>query len=382
MSTAAEGRPLQHSATARRARAALVRAPHTPFLIEDIEVAEPRNDEILVRIHGTGICHTDLVARDGFPVPMPIVLGHEGAGVVEAVGAGVSHLKVGDHVVLSFNHCGSCSNCHQNEPAYCQHFFPLNFGGQRLDDGSTGLSQGGEKVYGHFFDQSSFASLALARARNAVKIDPSLPLALMGPLGCGIQTGAGAVINSLKLRAGDAIAIFGGGAVGLSGVMAARALGAAHIIVVEPNAQRRALALELGATAAIDPKAQDDVVAAVKAAGPGGVHRALDTTGIPAVIGTAAETLLSNGMLGLLGVSPMEATLPINIMSLAMRGAGVKAILEGDSDPQVFIPQLIALYQAGRFPFDRLIKTFPFDQINEAAQASEDGSVVKPVIVF
>jgi Zn-dependent alcohol dehydrogenase len=382
MSTALEGRPLQHSAAARHARAALVRAPMTPFSIEDIEVAAPQDGEILVRLHGTGVCHTDLVARDGFPVPLPIVLGHEGAGVVEAVGAGVTHLEVGDHVVMSFNSCGACGSCAKHEPAYCQHFFPLNFGGQRLEDGSTGLSQGDAQVYGRFFDQSSFASLALTRARNVVKIDRSLPLAVMGPLGCGIQTGAGAVMNSLKLQAGEAIAIFGGGAVGLSAVMAAHALGASHIIVVEPNATRRALATELGATHTIDPKAEADVAAAVKAAGPGGVQRALDTTGIPAVISSALDTLLNNGLLGLLGVSPLDAVLPVNIMSLVMRGAGIKAILEGDSDPQVFIPQLIALYQAGRFPFDKLIKTFPFEQINEAAKASEDGLVVKPVIVF
>lgn len=381
MTTAAEGAPLQHSPAARRARAALLRAPQTPLLIEDIQVAEPRANEVLVRLAGTGICHTDLVIRDGFPAPLPMVLGHEGAGVVEAVGSAVTTLKVGDSVVLSFNACGQCSNCAKHEPAYCYQFFPLNFGGQRAD-GSTGLSQDGQTVYGQFFGQSSFATLALAPAANVVKIDPSLPLALMGPLGCGIQTGAGAVMNSLKLQAGESIAIFGGGAVGLSGVMAAKALGAAHIIVVEPNAGRRALALELGATHVIDPKAEADVPAAVKAAGPGGVQRALDTTGIPAVIRQAADTLLPNGLLGLLGVSPMEVDVPVNLMSLIIRGVGIKAILEGDSDPQVFIPQLIALYQAGRFPFDKLIKTFPFEQINEAIHASEDGSVIKPVIVF
>lgn len=381
MTPASEGRPLQHSAAAVRARAALLRAPQTPLTIEDIDVAAPRADEVRVRLAGTGICHTDLVIRDGFPAPLPIVLGHEGAGVVEAVGADVTHLQAGDHVVLSFTFCGQCGNCASHQPAYCHQFFPLNFGGQR-PDGSTSLSQNGQTVYGQFFGQSSFASLAVAKARDVVKIDAGLPLALMGPLGCGIQTGAGAVMNSLKLQAGESIAIFGGGAVGLSGVMAAKALGAAHIVVIEPNAGRRALALELGATHVIDPKAEADVPAAIKAATGGGVQRALDTTGIPAVIRQAADPLLPNGLLGLLGVSPMEVDVPINLMSLIIRGVGIKAILEGDSDPQVFIPQLIALYQAGRFPFDKLIKTFPFEQISEAIHASEDGSVIKPVITF
>lgn len=382
MSATIDGRPFQQALQARRTRAAVVRAAREPFSLEDLEIAEPRAGEILVRLRGTGVCHTDLVCRDGFPVPLPIVLGHEGAGIVEAVGAGVSHLKVGDAVVLSFASCGGCPNCATHEPAYCFNFFPLNFAGQRLDDGSTPLRRGDEKVHGHFFDQSSFASLAIARAASAVKVDPGLPLHLLGPLGCGIQTGAGAVMKSLQLRAGHGLAVFGGGAVGLSAVMMAKHLGAAHIVVVEPNAGRRALATELGATAVIDPKAGDDVIAAIKAATGGGVARALDTTGIPAVIGQAAETLLPNGILGLLGVSPMEAALPVNIMSLVMRGVGIKAILEGDSDPQVLIPQLIQLYLDGRFPFDKLIKTFPFEQINEAARASEDGSVIKPVVVF
>jgi len=382
MSSTQDGLALQHSAAARTARAALLRAVQQPLQIEDIEVRAPQGDEVLVRLAGTGICHTDLVVCGGFPAPLPIVLGHEGAGVVEAVGPAVTAVAPGDHVVLSFDACGACPNCAEHQPAYCHQFMPLNFAGQSPEDGSTGLSQGGEKVYGRFFGQSSFATLALARERNTVKVDRDLPLALLGPLGCGVQTGAGAVLNSLKLRAGDGLAVFGGGAVGLSAVMAARAAGAAHIVVVEPHAARRALALELGATAVIDPTAEADVPAAVKAASGGGVPRALDTTGIPPVIRQAAEVLLPNGLLGLLGVSPPEADLPVNVMGMLMRGIGVKAILEGDSDPQRFIPELLALYRAGRFPFDKLIKTFGFEQINEAMAASVDGSVVKPVVVF
>lgn len=372
---------LQQPSAVRKARAALLRAAQHPLQVEDIEVSAPREDEVLVRMAGTGICHTDLVVCGGFPAPLPIVLGHEGAGVVEAVGPGVKSIKPGDHVVLSFDACGTCPNCAQHQPAYCHHFMPLNFGGQSPVDESTGLSQGGEKVFGRFFGQSSFATLALARERNTVKVAPDLPIELLGPLGCGVQTGAGAVMNSLKLKAGESIAVFGGGAVGLSAVLAAKVVGASHIVVVEPNAARRALALELGATAAIDPAAESDVPGAVKAAS-GGVQCALDTTGIPPVIRQAADTLLPNGMLGLLGVSPPEADLPVNIMSMLMRGIGVKAILEGDSDPKQFIPELLELYRAGRFPFVKLIKTFGFEQINEAMNASMDGSVVKPVVIF
>jgi aryl-alcohol dehydrogenase/geraniol dehydrogenase (NAD+) len=344
-------------------------------------VAAPRADELQVRIVGTGVCHTDIVCRDAFPVPTPMVLGHEGAGVVESVGSAVHGFAVGDHVILSFNSCGACPNCDSHEPAYCHQFVGLNFAGVRLEDNSSPLSKGDEKIHANFFGQSSFASLAIVRASNAVKIDKALPLELMGPLGCGIQSGAGAIMNSLKVRPGRSLAIFGAGAVGLSAVMAARVIGASAIVVIEPNPGRRALALELGASAALDPIGAD-VPAAIRALSPGGVDYALDTSGIPAVIGNAAESLLPNGMLGLLGMPPPDAPMPMTIMSLIMRGAGIKAIVEGDSDPQTFIPQLIALYQQGKFPFDRLIKTFPFDQINSAIAASEDGSVIKPVVVF
>ncbi|HSW12113.1 MAG TPA: NAD(P)-dependent alcohol dehydrogenase [Solimonas sp.] len=367
---------------AQPARAAIVRQQGGPFSLETVEVAAPRADEVRVRMVGTGVCHTDLVCRDAFPVPLPIVLGHEGAGVVEAVGPQVKGLKVGDHVVLSFNSCGGCHSCAHEAPAYCFSFMPLNFGGLRLEDGSSPLSQSGGQVHANFFGQSSFASYAIVREGNAVAIPTDLPLEIMGPLGCGIQTGAGAALNSLKLGKGLSFAVFGGGAVGLSALMAAKAVGAGPLIVVEPNPARRALALELGADTVIDPRATEDVLAAVKAAGGGGVLTALDTTGIPAVIATAAEALLPNGMLGLVGASPMDATLPVNIMSMLLRGIGIKAILEGDSQPREFIPQLIALYREGKFPFDKLVKTFPFEQINEAAHASETGEVIKPVVVF
>jgi aryl-alcohol dehydrogenase/geraniol dehydrogenase (NAD+) len=330
-----------------------------------------------------GICHTDLVCRDGFPVPMPIVLGHEGAGVVESVGRGVKTLAVGDHVLLSFNACGACANCASHEPAYCHHFLGLNFGGLgRPDDNSSPLSQDGAKVHGNFFGQSSFAALANVRERNAVKIDRALPLELLAPLGCGVQTGAGAVLNSLKVRAGRSVAVFGCGAVGLSAVMAAKVAGARAIVAVEPNAARRELALSLGATAALDPKGAGDIVAALREASGGGLDYAIDTSGIPAVAKTAVDAMLPGGIVGLIGIPPPDAPMPFGIMDLYMRGLGLKCIVEGDADPQTFIPRLVQMYQAGQLPIERLVKTFPFEQINEAMTAGGNGSVIKPIVLF
>jgi len=364
------------------ATAAVLRNVGGPFKIESITVAAPREHEVRVKMVAVGMCHTDLVARDGFPVPMPIVLGHEGSGVVESVGSAVTGIKPGDHVVLSFNSCSHCISCDDAKPAYCHNFLAHNFSGVRPGDGSTALSQDGVQIAGNFFGQSSFGSYAVAHERNAVVIDKDLPLELMGPLGCGIQTGAGAVVISLGLKAGQSLAIFGGGAVGLSGLLGARAIGAGTVIVVEPNEGRRKLALELGATHVIDPKAEADVLAKIRELSGGGVTHAFDTTGIPAVIGVAMETMLPNGMLGLVAVPPPEATLPANMMSMLIRGVGAKYITEGDADPKRFIPQMAAWYRAGKFPFDRLITKFRFDEINEAAHASEKGGAIKPVMVF
>jgi aryl-alcohol dehydrogenase/geraniol dehydrogenase (NAD+) len=364
------------------ATAAVLRQVGGPFVLETIDVAAPRDHEVRVRIVGAGMCHTDLVARDGFPVPMPIVLGHEGAGVVESIGAKVTKVKVGNHVVLSFNSCDVCPSCAETKPAYCYNFLANNFSGVRPDDGSTPLSQNGAVVHGNFFGQSSFGTYAIAHERNTVAIDKSLPLEIMGPLGCGVQTGAGSVVISLGLKKGQSLAIFGGGAVGLSGLLGARAVEAGTVIVVEPNEGRRKLALELGATHVIDPKAEKDVLAKIKELSGGGVNHAFDTTGIPTVIGVAVETMLPNGMLGLVAVPPPDAMLPANMMSMLMRGVGVKCITEGDANPREFIPRMASWFKAGKFPFDKLVTTFPFAQINEAAHASEKGGAIKPVLVF
>ena len=332
--------------TSKNARAAVVRKVGAPWVIEDVQIAAPRDDEILVRMVGTGICHTDMGCRDGhFPVPMPIVLGHEGAGVVESVGAAVTRVKAGDHVVLSFDSCGQCRNCAADRPSYCFDFYPRNLAGTRRADGSGTITGADGDLNAVFFSQSSFATFALARERNAVVIDRDLPLEIMGPLGCGIQTGAGAAVNSLALRAGDSLAIFGGGAVGLSALLGARAIGAGAVIVVEPNAGRRQLALELGATHVIDPRAVEDVLPVLRELSGGGTNFALDTTGIPAVISVGNEILLPGGVLGLLGVPPPEATVPANMMSMLVRGTGVKYIVEGDSDPQEFIPRMAAWFR-------------------------------------
>lgn len=366
------------------ARAAIAHQPGGDFIIDAIEVEAPRAGEVRVAIKGVGVCHTDLIFRDQFaPFTLPGILGHEGAGVIEAIGEGVEGLAVGDEVVVGFSSCGACPRCDEHLPSYCQNFVPLNYAGMRLDDGSTAYAKDGERLTSHFFGQSSFSTLTVTRASNVVKVDTSkVALELLGPLGCGFQTGAGGVMRSLAATPGSSIAVFGGGPVGLAAVMGAVIQGCATIILVEPIAARRAIALDLGATHVIDPAAVGDLSEALRAIAPLGLDFAFDTSGVVPVIEAGLAALGSHGAIGLVGVpSKAEAAISVNIAALMTPGLRIIGIIEGDSDPQSFIPELIAHHAAGRFPFDRLIKTFPLDQINEAIIAQTRGECIKVVLI-
>ncbi len=348
------------------------------FQLERVELSEPQADEVLVKIVATGMCHTDLAVRDQhLPLPLPAVLGHEGAGIVAKVGAGVSKCQPGDHVVLSYGSCGHCGNCLSGRPAYCARFIAYNVGTRR-PDGSCTHQQHGKAITGAFFYQSSFATYALTHVRNVVKVAEDLPLEMLAPLGCGIQTGAGAIFNCLRPQAGSSIAIFGAGAVGLSAVMAAAVAGCAVIVVVDVLDSRLALARELGATCLVNAR-EADVIAAIREASGGGVDSAVEATGITAVMTQAFDSLNSTGTLVVLGVAPAGAMVSVDASAL-LGGKKLRGAIEGESIPEVFIPQLIALWKAGKFPFDRLVRFYSFDDINEAARDSERGLAIKPIL--
>ena len=359
-------------------RAAVSREGQAAPVIEDVTLEGPRADEILVRIAAAGVCHTDLRAHKGLAwnTPRPIVLGHEGAGVVEAVGAGVLHLKPGDRVVLSGSSCGVCPSCRDNLPSYCREVIPRSFGGQRMD-GSSALSADGERLHGHFFGQSSFATHAIADARGAVKIDADIPFDVVAPLGCGVITGAGAVLKSFAMKAGQTLAVFGAGSVGLSAIMAARLAGARQIIAVDPLPARRAMALELGATAALDA-ADVEIVASIRGLVPDGVDFALNTTVVPAVHEAALRVLGMRGVAAFVSAPPQPLAVPLPL--LLGGGRSLRGIIGGDAAPQVVIPLLLDFWRQGRFPMDRLITRFAFEHIAEAFDAFHHGVVIKPVL--
>lgn len=365
-------------------QAAVIPAAHAPFQMQEVELAAPGPGQILVRIVGAGLCHTDLVAAEGMmPIAMPAVLGHEGSGVVEQVGPGVTKVAPGDEVAITFLSCGQCPRCTRQEPAYCHSMGGLNFTGL-CADGGTAIRSGGQRISGNFFGQSSFATHALAAERNVVKVKAGVPLAIAGTLGCGVQTGAGAIMRSLHCAPGSSLVITGGGAVGLSAVMGAVVQQCQTIIVVEPNAARRALALSLGATHAIDPGAEPDLATAVRAIAPHGVDYVLDTSGVPGVIHAVPQLLAPRGTFGFVGLPPAHAAdlgLPGTLREAMRGGFTYRGIIEGDSDPDSFIPQLMDLYLQGRFPFDRLVTTYPLAEINRAVAEQKQGLCVKPVLL-
>ncbi|HVO66962.1 MAG TPA: NAD(P)-dependent alcohol dehydrogenase [Syntrophales bacterium] len=350
-------------------QAAVLRRRGGPLKIESLEMEGPRDDEVLVRIIASGICHTDIGFVDGWDkTDGPLVLGHEGAGVVEQVGKDVKGIRRGDHVVLSYQSCGHCRYCRSGHPTDCENFYEVNFGFARLD-GSNSLQRSG--VRGHFFGQSSFATHALATERNIVKIPKKLNLEVLAPLGCGLQTGAGTVMNSLAVSKGSSIAVFGTGAVGLAAVMAARIVGADPIIGVDIKPKRLKLAIELGATHVIDNRYGKTGSRITDITG-GGVDYVVETSGDAKLYRLSMDILNPNGTAAFLtGISGPDS-LP--------DGRRTLSIIQGDAVPQVFIPKLIALYQAGQFPFDCLLKFYNFREINKAIADSKRGGTIKPVL--
>ena len=363
------------------ARAAICHGSEKPFEIADVQLDDLRADELLVRVVACGICHTDMAVRDQqLPTPLPAVLGHEGAGIVEAVGANVTEVAPGDRVIMSFNSCGDCPTCNIEAPTYCYNFGPNNFSGAR-PDGSAVIMRDGDSIGGNFFGQSSFATHAVAHQRNVVKVPASmadLPLERLAPLGCGLMTGAGAVLRSMEVRDGMPIAITGVGTVGLAAVMAAKVAGATPIIAIDMHDSRLEAARKLGATHTIN--AGGDAMKELGELVPQGLAYAFDTTGVKAVIESLFEKIAPMGILGLVGASPPENMLNLNESALMGGGKRVIGILGGDSDVGKFLVELMELHRDGKFPFDQLIRYYPFDQINDAIEASESGKVVKPVL--
>lgn len=365
------------------APAALVRGAGEEFVVTDVDLDPLRPDEVRVRMVASGVCHTDAVVRDGLiPSRFPVVLGHEGAGVVEEVGPLVTHVAVGDHVVLGPPSCGVCRYCRLGEPTYCEAIMPLCFGGSRAD-GSVGFAVDGQEVGSHFFGQSSFASLSSCMASSVIPVAKDLPLEMLAPLGCGLQTGAGAVLKEMRPPPGSAFVVTGYGAVGAGAAMAAAIAGCETIIVADLHESRLELARELGATHTVlggDPAELTDAIR--EATGGRGADAALDTTGVPALMLAMHQALATRGTLVLVAATAPDAELALPLQGAAGTGWSVRHVIEGSSVPPLFVPELVTYWRQGRFPFDRLITTYPLAEIEQAFADSHSGASIKPVVTF
>jgi aryl-alcohol dehydrogenase len=359
--------------------AAVARERFGSFSIEQVELCDPRPDELLVKIAASGMCQTDQHGRDGYyDTPLPAVFGHEGAGVVTAAGANVKGFAPGDHVVMSFPWCGVCPNCRRDMEAHCQQSFELKMRGTRAD-GSTLISQNGAPIYSAFFQQSSFATYAIANERFAVKVRKDAPLELLGPLACSGQTGVGAVFNSMRPKPGDAFAVFGVGAVGLFGLMAARIVGCDPIIAIDVHDERLALARELGATHVINHRGRADVVAEIRTITGGGTRFSLETSAQASVFREAVEALMPAGKCVLLGSAPAGTEVSLE-MPLLQNGRVLHGVMQGESRPKEFIPALVDLVVQGKMPVERMAMFYPLAEINRAAQESNSGATIKPIL--
>ncbi|BEN48336.1 MULTISPECIES: NAD(P)-dependent alcohol dehydrogenase [Serratia] len=354
--------------------------PATALLkVEPLKLDDPRDDEVLVKIVATGLCHTDIAVHNGLiPVPAPVVLGHEGAGVVVRTGKNVRRVQTGDRVVLSLASCGHCRNCTSGRPTYCLEHQSLNWRVQRAD-GSVSLHAAGKAVHSHFFGQSSFAQYATVNASSVVKVPAEAPLEYLGPVACGIMTGAGAVMNSLSPPVGSSIAIFGVGAVGLAAVMAAQLSGCSPIIAIDINDDRLQVAKELGATHFINP-AREELLAEINAiTNNNGVQYSVEAAGSVKVMASAVSILAEQGCCVLTGVVGTGDTLPVDVMHL-IRGRTIKGSIMGDAIPSIFIPTLVDLFTQGKFPIDKLITFYTLNEINQAIEDSQRGKCIKAVI--
>jgi aryl-alcohol dehydrogenase len=369
-------------------QAAVAYDSDNPFAIAPLMLKAPAANEIRVKIVATSICHTDLMTKNKGLCAFPIVLGHEGSGIIDALGENVSGFEIGDHVILSYDYCGDCPQCENHKPAYCDNHGSLNFAGTRPNGEKTHRSADCETadIFGSFFQQSSFATYALSHASNTIRVDKSLPLPLLAPLGCGVQTGAGTVLNTLQVKANTSLVVFGCGCVGLSAIMAAKMAGAKDIMAVDVNPRRLQMALELGASDVVLPddfSGAGEVVEHIKSrTHNGSCHYAIDTTGIPTVLRQAFDCCGPLGVTAMIAPGVPGTEVCVEMLGL-LPGKSLRGVIQGDSVSKSFIPQLIELWQQGRFPFDKLITQYNgIENIDAAASAMSRGEVIKPVVII
>ena len=353
-----------------------------PLRVEDVELDGPEHGEVLVRVAAAGVCHSDYHFMNGdLPITLPCVLGHEGAGVVEEVGSGVSAVTPGDHVVMLFRaSCGRCSFCQKGRPALCAMAGKLRNSG-RLLDGTSRFHRAGTDLH-HFLGVSCFAERTVLPAEGVVKINPKVSLEVAALMGCSVMTGIGAVMNTAQVEPGASVLVIGAGGVGLNVVMGSVLVGANQVIVADLLDSKLELARSFGATHCINAR-EHDVVAAVRdLTGGEGVDYAFEVIGNPKTMATAYQAVRRGGTAVAVGIPPFGSEMTINAGELVYQEKTLKGSYYGTARPHADMPRLLDLYLAGRLPLDRLVsRSYPLDKVNEAYDALLAGEVARSVLL-
>ncbi|KAE8364609.1 chaperonin 10-like protein [Aspergillus caelatus] len=367
-------------------KAYVVEKKGAPFILRDIILDQVQPAEVLVEIKYTGLCHTDVVVQQGgMPIGQyPAVLGHEGVGVIRQVGSAVvdKSLKEGDTVLLSFHTCGRCNACLDGRCGSCPHMTETNFlSSARLDKTSPIALPDSTPVHGQFFGQSSLSKMAIVTEKSVVKISAQeSDLQFLAPFSCGYLTGAGTVLNVLCPTSDSKVAIIGMGGVGLAAMLAAKAMGVEHVVAVDMLDAKLAMAASLGATHTVNTKEVKTLAAGIRDIFPDGIDYILDTTGVASLLQDSLAALAHEGTLALVGVPAAAANIQVNALDLLLSCKRIIGIIEGRADPKTLIPQLVQLFNEGKFPVNRFTKCYPARRLTEALEDLKSGLAVKAVL--
>lgn len=364
-------------------KAAVLYATGQPLQVEDVAVEDPHRGEVMVRVAAGGVCHSDLHVINGdLTAPLPVVLGHEGAGVVEKVGEGVDEFRPGDHVVLLWRaSCGNCLYCLSGRPALCELGAGIRWSG-RLADGTSRFRRGDQEIR-HHAGVSSFSELTVLPREGLVKIDPSVPLEKAAIVGCAVMTGVGAVINTARVEPGASMVVVGCGGVGLNAIQGGALAGAEKIIAVDVLDNKLEYARQFGATHLINASRVDPIEAVKEATGGRGADYAFEVIGNVKTIAQAYQMIRRGGTLVVVGVAPMGAEVAINASSIMLDEKTIRGSLYGSCQPKLDAPRMLNLYKAGKLKLDELIsREYPLEQINDAFDALRRGDVARSIIRF
>lgn len=366
-----------------KARAAVLFEARQKLSIEQVDVSDPRAGEVLVHMAAGGVCHSDLhVMKGDLSAPLPAILGHEGAGIVAAVGPGVKDVQPGDHVIPLWRlSCGECEYCTGGRPALCTAGIEIRKTGT-LPGGGTGFSLKGKEIK-RFGGVSTFSEYSVIPEKALLKIPKDFPLDRAALLGCAVITGFGAVVNAAQVRPGSLVAVFGAGGVGLNVIQTAALSGAAMIIAVDLRDSKLEFARQFGATHSVNASQGNPVEQVRAITGGRGVDYAFEVVGLPATMRQAFDVLARRGVAVVVGIGPTSAEVSIPVIPLAWEDRVLMGSLYGSARPRIDILKLMDLYRAGKLKLDELLtRSYPIEQINDAYAALERGEVARSVVTF